>query len=98
MTKTNTGSLFICEILALCMEYSNNYILIFIFHVDVVVLRRSYFGSGSGVIYLDSVVCNGSERTLQQCTANPVGVHDCDHSEDAGVRCGGKYFCCTHIL
>ena len=60
------------------------------FHADVVALRRSYFGSGSGVIYLDSVVCNGSERTLQQCTANPIGVHDCDHSEDAGVRCGGK--------
>ena len=44
------------------------------------------------MIYLDSVVCNGSERTLQQCTANPVGVHDCDHSEDAGVRCGGIIF------
>ena len=73
-------------------------LLIFNFHLDVVVLRRSYFGSGSGAIYLDSVVCNGSERTLQHCTANPIGIHDCDHSEDAGVRCGGIiFFCCSHI-
>ena len=70
-----------------------------IFYSDVVVLRRSYFGSGSGAIYLDSVVCNGSERTLQQCAANPIGVHNCDHSEDAGVRCGGIIFlCCTHKI
>ena len=56
----------------------------------MVALGRAYFGSGSGAIYLDSVVCNGSEGALQQCTASPIGVHNCDHSEDAGVRCGGK--------
>ena len=56
---------------------------------DVVALGRAYFGSSSGAIYLDSVVCNGSEGTLLQCTASPIGVHNCDHSEDAGVRCGG---------
>ena len=68
---------------------------IFAFHADVVALGKSYFGSGSGAIYLDSVVCNGSEGTLQQCAANPIGVHNCDHSEDAGVRCGGMFvlFC-----
>ena len=55
----------------------------------MVALGRAYFGSGSGEIYLDSVVCNGSEGALQQCTASPIGVHNCDHSEDAGVRCGG---------
>ena len=57
---------------------------------DVVALGRAYVGSGSGAIYLDSVVCNGSEGALLQCTASPIGVHNCDHSEDAGVRCGGK--------
>ena len=56
----------------------------------MVALGRAYFGSGSGEIYLDSVVCNGSEGTLLQCTASPIGVHNCDHSEDAGVRCGGN--------
>jgi len=59
------------------------------FFSDVVALGRAYFGSGSGEIYLDSVVCNGSEGTLLQCTADPIGVHNCEHSEDAGVRCGG---------
>ena len=80
--------LYICYIIMILLQSST---LIFIFHADVVALGRSYFGSGSGAIYLDSVVCNGSERTLQQCAANPNGVHNCDHSEDAGVKCGGTF-------
>ena len=57
---------------------------------DVVALGDAYFGSGTGDIFLDSVVCSGEEAALQNCTASPVGVHNCDHFEDAGVRCGGK--------
>ena len=62
----------------------------------MVALGRAYFGSGSGEIYLDSVMCNGSEGALQQCTASPIGVHNCDHSEDAGVRCGGMHVIIVH--
>ena len=40
-------------------------------------------------IYLDNVVCHGDELTLLMCGHNPVGEHNCDHTEDAGVRCQG---------
>jgi deleted-in-malignant-brain-tumors protein 1 len=54
---------------------------------DVVPLRRAAFGSGSGEILLDNVFCRGDESSLLECRSNPIGEHNCDHSEDAGVRC-----------
>jgi len=62
------------------------------------------FGQGSGTIWLDNVVCTGSELTLASCGHLGVGVtRSCAHWEDAGVRCGslpGKsslYLCsCSH--
>lgn len=44
---------------------------------------------GSGPIYLDNVDCSGGELTLAQCTYDSHTA-DCDHSEDAGVRCPRK--------
>ena len=59
--------------------------------VDAVPLRGAFFGSGNGSILLDNVVCRGTESSLLQCSTNPIGQHNCDHSEDAGVRCEGMY-------
>lgn len=50
---------------------------------------QAYFGQGQGEIYLENVQCNGSENSLEDCPASELGVHDCNHSEDAGVRCQG---------
>ena len=51
-------------------------------------VRRAGFGNGSGMIVLDDLDCSGSEGSLFDCPSDtPVLVHDCDHSEDAGVRC-----------
>ena len=47
----------------------------------------STYGRGTGPILLDNVHCAGTETSLQQCVANPIGDHNCDHYEDAGVRC-----------
>ena len=48
------------------------------------------FGAGTGAILLDSVECTGTESTLLSCPNEGIGFHDCDHFEDAGVRCYGE--------
>ena len=57
---------------------------------------NSYFGDGSGSIFLDNVQCSGSETSLLQCPSNTIGNNNCDHFTDAGVRCGGIYFTQPH--
>lgn len=50
-------------------------------------MRRSssIYGSGSGALAFLS--CDGRETNLTQCSTEENTV--CDHSEDAGVKCGG---------
>ena len=45
------------------------------------------FGMGQGPILLDEIGCTGNESTLHFCTHPRVGVHDCEHDDDAGVIC-----------
>ena len=47
----------------------------------------STFGLGTGPIYLDDLICNGTETRLVDCRNRGIGTHDCGHSEDAGLRC-----------
>ena len=45
------------------------------------------FLGGSGSIHLDDLNCTGHESRLIDCPHSGIGVHNCVHSEDAGVRC-----------
>nr|NP_999650.1 scavenger receptor cysteine-rich protein precursor [Strongylocentrotus purpuratus]AAF76318.1 scavenger receptor cysteine-rich protein [Strongylocentrotus purpuratus] len=53
---------------------------------------RAEFGEGSGDILLDDVSCTGTEPNIGDCDNAGFGVHNCGHSEDAGVRCSGTNF------
>ncbi|KAM9780719.1 scavenger receptor cysteine-rich domain-containing group B protein isoform 2-T2 [Syngnathus typhle] len=48
---------------------------------------EAHFGQGTGTILLDNLKCNGSEVSLRNCSHISWNVHNCDHSEDAGVTC-----------
>ena len=45
------------------------------------------FGRGTGETLLDDVECTGNEDSLFQCKHRGIGVENCLHGEDAGVRC-----------
>ena len=52
-------------------------------------LMEEMFPDGTGPIWLDDVECIGTEISLFNCTAMPIGVHNCRHFEDIGVNCQG---------
>ena len=45
------------------------------------------YGAGTGEILLTSVDCRGDEGSLFSCRHPGIGAYNCDHREDAGVRC-----------
>ena len=58
--------------------------------VGATALSGSYYGRGSGPIYLDGVRCSGQEGTITDCIQNVVGdvsSRCLAHTVDAAVRC-----------
>ena len=55
---------------------------------DVVARGMAYFGQGNGSIYLSCLFYTGTEEKLINCSS--TDERTCDHSEDAGVQCGGE--------
>ena len=60
--------------------------------ISIVPLKKSYYGEGSGSIILDDCECRGDENNLLECPRRldtSVFTTNCDHTEDAGVKCNG---------
>ncbi|OWF52058.1 Deleted in malignant brain tumors 1 protein [Mizuhopecten yessoensis] len=58
------------------------------YHTTIAVhTSKARYGSGTGPIWLDETQCGGQETNLGQCSMEPYGRGDCDHTEDAGVMC-----------
>ena len=45
------------------------------------------FGYSPSQIWMDNIYCYGTEERLEDCRFEGWGVHDCDRTEAAGVRC-----------
>ena len=51
----------------------------------------SYYGAGSGRMWLTNVNCIGSELAIEDCSHSGWGdVKSCSHLEGAGVRCSAS--------
>ena len=79
-----------------CMKLNNFCLLVFLAGEA---LLNAYFGQGGGQIVLDDVQCTGSENKLLACRSAIIFdfSSNCDHSDDAGVRCEGIKIRTTHL-
>ena len=65
--------------------------LVCVYIAGAVALFDAQFSTSVIPIFLDQVVCSGTETSLMNCSRRTVlGLPTCDHSQDVGVRCTGK--------
>jgi hypothetical protein len=58
--------------------------------LGTVAFRNAFFGEGTGPIFLERYDdCRRNATRFLDCATRPVGVHSCNHTNDAGVRCIG---------
>ena len=53
--------------------------------------KTQTYGIGIGDIYFDEVGCFGNESNITECRHPGVGIHNCEHLEDAAVLCKRNY-------
>ena len=80
---------YLCDNNYLSHVLIQKYHIIHLFGLGAIAFDEAYYGEGSGYIWLDDVNCSSSETNILSCPHNGLGMHNCDHYEDAGVRCTG---------
>ena len=84
----------------LCTSHASYVIYNFVLDNNNVIAIRDgqLFGNNSLPIFLDDVVCRGSETNLLQCSHGGIHQHNCDLSDVAGVICGGRTWIHYNVL
>uniref|UniRef100_A0AAY4ET66 Lysyl oxidase homolog n=1 Tax=Denticeps clupeoides TaxID=299321 RepID=A0AAY4ET66_9TELE len=54
-------------------------------------LTGARMGQGVGPIHMNEVQCSGQERSIWNCRFKNITSEDCQHTEDASVRCNTPY-------
>ena len=57
--------------------------------LGAIALPSATYGRGNDPIFLDNVACSGEESRLLDCGNNGIAYENCDHDQDAGVKCPG---------
>ena len=60
---------------------------IHIMYAGALAQRSSFYGGGTGAIFLDSLGCDGTEDGLLDCTSSTTPASTCTHNSDASIRC-----------
>ncbi|XP_034091375.1 lysyl oxidase homolog 3B isoform X2 [Gymnodraco acuticeps] len=61
-------------------------------------LTGARMGQGIGPIYMNEVKCVGQERSIWNCPFKNITSEDCQHVEDAAVRCNVPYMGVEHSI
>jgi len=53
---------------------------------------NSYFGVGTGPLFIQQSSCSGSETSLLGCSTQYLPTYTCNHYQDVGVTCEGMLY------
>lgn len=70
------------------ISFNNLIMIFFLFHSGGNYNTAADYGTGSGVIFLDQVDCDGTEKKIADCSHwGLLATSHCTHAQDAGCEC-----------
>ncbi len=66
----------------------------FVVVLDSSIIDRANFNITDNLpIYLSTLDCDSDDRAIIDCSiTNPLGLTECDHTQDVFVHCEGMFF------